>query len=88
MRMTNLQHHINPYVSFREQEEAMYGLVVPKIKKHLRTEGIVATTELVIDVVRSKHKYLRSKSNRASDSEKISNIRRIKANNRNAEVSV
>jgi len=48
--MTNLQQHINPYVSFREQEEAMYGLVVPKIKKHLRAEGIVTTTELVIDV--------------------------------------
>ena len=66
----------------------MYGLVLPKIKKHLRKEGVLASTELIVDVVRSKHKYLRSKSKRASDAEKISNIRRIKANNRSAEVRV
>jgi hypothetical protein len=66
----------------------MYGLVAPKIKNHLRTEGVLATTELVIDVVRAKHKYLRSKSKRLSDVDKRSNIRRIKANNRSAEVSV
>ena len=58
------------------------------MKKHLRKEKIAATTELIVDVVRSKHKYLRSKSKRTSDTEKISNIRQIKANNRNAEVSV
>jgi len=87
-RTGDLKLHINPYASFREQEETIYGLVVPKVKKHLRKEKIAATTELIVDVVRSKHKYLRSKSKRASDTEKISNIRRIKANNRNAEVSV
>lgn len=83
-----MHHHINPYASFREQEGTMYGLLVPKIKRHLRREGVQATTELIIDVLKSKHKYLRSKSKGITKGEKISNIRRIKANNRSAEVSV
>ena len=88
MRTAELHLHINPHVSFREQEDTVYGLVLPKIKKHLRREDVFASTELIIDVVRSKHKYLRSKSKRMPDVNKISTIGRIKANNRSAEVRV
>jgi hypothetical protein len=87
-RTADLRDHINVHVSFQKQEEAMYGVVLPMVKHHLRKEGIVSSNELIIDILRSKHKYLRSKAKKVPDSEKIANIRRIRENNRNAEVGI
>ena len=60
--------------------------VLRPIEDHLQDKGIHIVVSEIMSILRSKHKYKRSRVKNLSRAERLRKWARIKANNRNAEV--